>query len=138
MTPREFSGWVPAETHTHYAADGETVTGYTVVEREPRIDDADRAELLALARFDAEVCRCGFHPSLTDDPANDWKVETRQCPVCSGHAVQSRVDNEADSRVPHDAPPTIPRPSDGRHTWMRLVTPDQVANQKGGDRGDKA
>jgi hypothetical protein len=129
MTPREFSGWVPAEKHTHYAADGETVTGFTVVERESRIDDADRVELLALAEHDAQICRCGFHPLIAMDDSNTFTPETRTCPVCAAQAVWNRVLDE-DDKVPHDAPARTPRPSDGRESYMRMLTPQQVATAK--------
>lgn len=125
MTEREFSGWVPAERHVHYAADEVTVTGYTVVERESRIDDADRVELLALMQHDAEVGPCGYHPVIATDPENVFTPETQKCPVCAAMAVWERVLNEQDT-VPHDAPAKQPRPSDGRHSFMRWMTPEQA------------
>lgn len=131
MTPREFSGWVPAERHVHYDTHGNE-TGYTIVEREARIDDADRVELLALAQYEAEVCSCGWHPIIADDPANTFTPEDRICPNCAGMAVWGRIKHEDDERVPHDAPARTPRPSDGRHSYMRMLTPQQAAEASPG------
>lgn len=125
MTPREFLGWVPAERHVHYDADGNQA-GYTIVERESRIDDSDRAELLALAQHDAEVGPCGYHPLIASDPTNTFTPETQVCPVCAAMDLWNRVLNEQDN-VPHDAPAKTPRPSDGRHSYMRMLTPEQAA-----------
>jgi hypothetical protein len=144
MTPRELSGWVPAETHTHYAPDGETVTGYTVVERESRIDDRDRGDLLALAMYEREVCNCGWHPSIADDESNTFQPATRICPVCAGLATYGRVLADHDkkwSEANRDAAAMVARPSDGRHMTVRYLTPEQAAaehEKRGGDRGNKA
>lgn len=126
MTLREFSGWVPTVTEYHFDPDGNP-TGYTVIERESRIDDIDRAELLALAQYESEVCDCGYHPSLTDDKGNTFQPETRTCNVCAGQALWHRVLADQDKAVPHDAPPKVPRPSDGRRSYMRMlsVSPEQ-------------
>lgn len=113
-----------------------------MVERESRVDDADRIELLAMARHDAEVCHCGYHPSLTDDEANVFTPESRFCQVCGGQAVWGRVQAEQDKSVPHDAPAKTPRPSDGRHSYMRMLTPEQAQTArdkaKGGEHGNQA
>ena len=131
MTPRELSGWVPAEQHTHYAADGETITGYTVVERESRIDDADRIEIMALLRHDAELSPCGFHPVIANDTDNTFTPESQTCPVCAAMALWDRVQAEQDKQaVPPDAPAKHPRPSDGRHSYMRMLTPQQAQAAK--------
>lgn len=138
MTGRELAGWVPAEKHTHYDAQGNE-TGYTVVERESRIDDADRADLLALAQYEAEICQCGYHPLIANDPANKFRPTDRVCPVCAGISAWGRVHHDADEaagRSLKEAPATTPRPWDGRHSFMQLLNPDDAA--KGGDRGDKA
>lgn len=117
---------MPSETHRHYDADG-NLTGFTVVERESRVDDADRIEMLALARYEAEVCDCGYHSSLTEDEANTFTPETHTCRVCGGQAVWNRILADQDQSVPHDAPAKTPRPSDGRKSYMRMLTPEQVA-----------
>lgn len=126
MTPREFSGWVPAERHTHYDTEGNP-TGYTIVERESRIDDGDRVELLALAQYEAQLCSCGWHPLVADDKDNVFTPEDRICPNCAGMAVWSRIHAEEDAKVPHNAPARTSRPSDGRHSYMRMLTPEQAA-----------
>jgi hypothetical protein len=139
MTGREFAGWTPSETHTHYAADGETVTGYTVVEHESRIDDADRADFLALAIYEAEVCTCGYHPLVANDLGNTFQPVDKVCRVCAGEAVwhrmQAKVDDDA-KRSLETAPPTEPRPWDGRRSYMQILSPEEAAQaraKKGGD-----
>lgn len=135
MTPRELSGWVPAEKHLHYDAEG-ALTGWTVVERESRIDDADRADLLGLARYEVEVCSCGYHPSITHDPENGFMPESDVCPVCGGLDLQHRVLHEQDEKAtPKDAPAKKPRPSDGRKTYMRRMTPEEVTSRRESERG---
>lgn len=143
MTRREFAGWVPAERHEHYDAQ-DNLTGYTVVIRESRIDDADRAEFLGLARFDREVAHgsCGFHPSIADDEDNVFTPETHTCPVCAGLAQWERVLHEQDEKAAKaspNAPARTPRPSDGRIPYMRFLSPDeaeQLKQSRGGDHGD--
>lgn len=128
MTPRELTGWTPAEKHLHYDAEG-TLTGWTVVERESRIDDTDAADLMALARFEREVCSCGYHPSIAEDEANTFTPESRVCPVCAGETAWKRVLGKQDEAWEHDhkdADPKAPRPSDGRRTWMRMVPPTEA------------
>jgi hypothetical protein len=128
MTPRELGGWVPAETHKHYDAAG-NLTGWTVVEREPRIDDVDRNDLLALAKYEAEICQCGFHPSVANDPENVFQPGARTCPVCAGAAVWQRVLHAGDEKAKgsKDAPPTAPQAADGRLAFMRLLSPQEAA-----------
>jgi hypothetical protein len=128
MTGRELAGWVPAEKHTHYDKHGNE-TGYTIVERESRIDDADRTDLLALAQYEAEICACGYHPSIAYDEANTFQPVDRKCPVCAGISTWGRVHQEADEAAGKslkDAPPLTPRPWDGRHSYMQLVNPDKA------------
>jgi hypothetical protein len=126
MTLREFSGWVPAERHLHFDADG-NATGYTIVERESRIDDADRTELMALAQHDAAIGPCGYHPIIAKDEANTFTPETDICPVCAAIDKWNRMLDEQDKKISPDAPATEPRPSDGRHSYMRMLSPEQAA-----------
>lgn len=116
---------MPAERHVHFDADGNQ-TGHTIVERESRIDDTDRVELLALAQHDAEVGPCGYHPVIAKDTANTFTPESDVCPVCAAMDVWNRVLAEED-KVPHDAPARTPRASDGRQSYMRMLTPQQAA-----------
>ena len=130
MGLREFLGHVPAERHLHYDAEG-NLTGWTVVEREPRLNDADRADLIGLARFENEVCRCGYHPSLANNPDNDFTPETVHCPVCGGQAAWDRELHERDKAAEKGEQFTeaqvraarAPRPADGRRTFMRPMGP---------------
>jgi hypothetical protein len=104
------------------------------VERESRIDDVDRNDLLALAKYEAEICQCGFHPSIANDETNVFQPGTRTCPVCQGAAVWQRVLADGDEKAAKsnkDAPPTTPQPADGRHMFMRLMTPQEVAASSG-------
>lgn len=127
MTPRELGGWVPTETHKHYDAAG-AYLGETIVERESRIDDVDRTDLLALLRHDAEVCACGFHPSVANDEGNDFSPGSRVCPVCEGASVWSRVLADGDEKAQKsmkDVDLMKPRPWDGRVTFMRMLPPGE-------------
>lgn len=127
MGLRELQGWVPSETHEHYDADGNP-TGRTVVTREPRINDEERAHFLALLRWEDEICRdCGYHPSIGHDTSNIFVPESSVCPVAAGHAKWDRMLAEQDKKVPHDAPPGITRPSDGRTSYMRLAGEAEAA-----------
>ena len=121
MTPREFLGHVPAERHLHYDADG-VLTGWTVVERESRIDDADRADLLGLGQFEAETGPCGHHPATADD---DVTPRARVCPKCAGLDAWYRhlhAQDEKWAKEHEDAKPLDSRPSDGRQVFLGNAT----------------
>jgi hypothetical protein len=129
MTPRELAGWVPAERHEHFDAD-DNLTGYTIVIRESRIDDADRAALLGLAQFEAELSPCGFHPSVASDPDNAWAFEVDECLVCAALAQGDRDLQDKDrkwSEANPNAAPRAKRPSDGQHGYMRFLSPHEAA-----------
>lgn len=129
MTPRELAGWVPPERHEHYDPDG-NLTGFTVVIRDSRIDDADRRDLLAYQQLQRETCTCGYHPSLTDpDSGNVFTPESRVCPVCAGEAQWDRMlreDDEKHAKLHEDRPVKTPRPADGRRSFMRLMPPKKT------------
>lgn len=132
MTPRELAGWVPAERHEHYDAD-DNLTGYTVVVRESRIDDADRAALLGLAMYEDQLSPCGFHPSIASDEDNAFAPETVDCPVCAAMAQWERVLRAEDEKFAKDNPDAAPRtkrPSDGRFPYMRFLSPDEAAQMR--------
>lgn len=143
MTPRELTGWVPSERHEHFDAD-DNLTGYTVVIRESRINDADVAALLGLAQFEAELTRCGFHASIAKDTENGFVPETDYCPVCAGLEKWERIQREADAaweKANPDAPPALSRPSDGRTPYMRFLSPDEneqlrQTRSRGGEHGN--
>jgi len=94
------------------------------VTREPEWDDTARAEMLALAEYESEICDCGFHKSLTRDKANHFGFETDVCPVCAGRdrysRLQSKEDDEEEQKL-KDSPPATPRPGDGRRVFMRMT-----------------
>jgi len=114
---------VPAERHTHYDAEGNE-TGYTVVERESRFSDADRAEFLALSFYERDLCGdCGTSISLGEQDV-DVRPGTRHCTACAAIAGMSRilaVQDEAASERLQDAPPQEPRPGDGRHLTLEIA-----------------
>jgi hypothetical protein len=131
-SPRRLHGWEPLEFHRGYDRDGNQVpiaeAFEIVVEREAEYDDDDRTQLLSLARYDGEVCQCGYHESMTADDANVWMPATRTCPVCAGLDQYRRQEHAADEEArkkgeAEKRPPRAPLPSDGRTTYMELLDP---------------
>lgn len=103
----------------------------TIVTREPEWDDAERDKLEALEAYEAGVCSdCGVHQSLTDPSKHFYTFEDSVCPVCASVAQYSRVqadrDRIAEERLGDNPPPQIPRPGDGRRTYIRRMTDDEV------------
>lgn len=86
--------------------------------------------MLDLGRYEAGVHDCGFHRSLTSDPANHFTPETDVCPVCKGYDQYRRIQQDADEQfrknLGEKPPPGTPLPSDGRRTYMRLMLPTEV------------
>ena len=105
-----------------------------VTETEPEWDDRERAKLLALATYEAGLCECGWHKDLTDDRSNHFTFDDRTCPVCKGTARWSRMqqaaDEQAEKSMGENAPPGAARPSDGRHTSVRLMAPAEVEQRR--------
>ena len=104
-----------------------------MVTREPEFDDGDRERLLALRAYQAGVCECGVHESLTADKANVFTLEKRTCPVCRSSAQYGRVLAEEDKRAEErlkDAAPVTPRPSDGRRVFLRQLSALEVAARR--------
>ncbi|MDF1603401.1 hypothetical protein [Nocardioides sp. YIM 152315] len=93
-----------------------------------------RRRMLALARYRADVCSgCGFHSSIADeDPL--FKIEDRRCPICADTAPAMRARNKAEGDAAAKAAPEAHLPSDGRTSYLRLLTPAEVmaheANRK--------
>lgn len=89
MSEKRILGWEPTETHRHvYDEAGRLVR--TTVTRESEWDDMERAKMLALADYEANLCDCGFPCEVADtDP--DLTIKYRECPVCSGLAKAARV-----------------------------------------------
>lgn len=121
------------------------MTGYTVVEREPRLTDLDRHDLEALAMYEADLCVCGS-PITLGDQNRTHSPDSRVCPTCAAAAVWNRVLGDQDEqwkKANKDAAPKVRRPWDGRHLTMRFLTPTQAAAErerraKGGDHGHQA
>lgn len=101
-----------------------------IVTREPEWDDAQRDAMLGLGLFESGVHDCGFHKSLAGDKDNVVAIEEDECAFCRGAAqydrVQKQRDREHEDRLGDNAPAAAPRPSDGRITTMRLLSPLEV------------
>lgn len=83
----------------------------------------------ALTAFEGGVCKCGFHESLATDRGNHFTFEDKHCPVCAGIAQYERIQHARDdmSLKRHEKPPPgMPRPSDGRRTFTRMLDSDEV------------
>ena len=111
---------------------------------EPEWDDNTRGQAEALARYLAEVCECGLHKSVLDDYANrHMTFDERYCPACAAIARYARVVADRDDKdTPKDAhgspawnSPRDKRPDDGRHIFVREMTPAEVEERKGGAHG---
>lgn len=98
--------------------------------REPEWSGEQRDRLLALRAHDARVCECGIHEDVTGDPANLLTIDSRVCPICKALAVDQRVRDAADEKAMkahgENPPPSAPRPSDGRRTFIRGLTPEEA------------
>ena len=109
-----------------------------MTETEPEWDDRERLKMLALGKFEAGLCECGWHEDLTGDPDNHFTFVERVCPVCRGSAQQTRMQHAADEAfdktLGDKPPPGAPRPADGRRTAVRLMGPDEVAERRQGRR----
>ena len=96
---------------------------------EPEWDDESRAEMLALAEYEAGVCDCGLHESVATDPSNFFTFKHRVCPVCAAGARWGRKVREDDEAAmpPKGSPADAPQPDDGRTAYLQPLTPEQVA-----------
>ena len=106
-----------------------------MVKREPAWTDDDRTQMLALARYEAHVCSgCGFHKSLANDPANHFMPEDEFCLLCQQLAPWQRVrdadDDAAEKALGENPSPSAKRPTDGRTTFLRMLSPDEVAKRQ--------
>lgn len=87
--------------------------------------------MLALEFYEAQICSgCGFHKSLTHDKAEHFTFEHDVCLVCKGAAQQDRAqaqhDEAHDKRLGENASPLAARAADGRTTFVRRLSPDEV------------
>lgn len=112
------------------------------VAREAEWDDESREQMLALAEYEAGVCACGFHKTLTRDKSNVFSPETDHCPVCAGWAtygrIQAKDDREQEERLGKDPAPKRPRPGDGRRVFMRMTPAGSVPQQAPSEQGESA
>ena len=87
---KRLHGWEPRTVQYGIDAAGNRVAladaWEVVTEVEAEWDDAERSRMLALGRYRAKVCACGYHESLTGDPSNHFTFDVRTCPVCKGQA----------------------------------------------------
>lgn len=117
VSEKRLLGWEPRETHDHEYDDAGLLVR-TVVSREAEWDDMERAKMLALADYEADLCACGFPKDVADtDP--DLQLKYRTCPVCAGLAQAARQqqasDEEATRSLGKEPAPGAARPADGRH-----------------------
>lgn len=94
-----------------------------VTTRETEFDDWQRDRLLALAVYEAGVCQCGWHTSLTTDPDVDFALKFGQpCQVCAATAKYGRILGESDTKVRKQIGknPAAPDPADGRRLSVQL------------------
>jgi hypothetical protein len=106
-----------------------------VVETEPEWDDTMRNVVLGLATHDRDCCPgCGLHKSVHRDKSNAFTLDVEVCSVCRSQDIYARVLNAADDEAdPHDPKtgkskklPSESRPADGRHVYMRSLTPSEI------------
>ena len=105
-----------------------------MTEVESEWSDADRADSLALDLYLDGICACGHHVSLTKDKTVGFEPTTRTCGVCGSGDVYGRTlqadDDAYEKQLGENAPPTTPRPSDGRHSFVRMLTPAEKADRE--------
>jgi hypothetical protein len=104
-----------------------------VVTREPEFDDAERERLMAYLAYQAGICECGIHESLSSDKSNFFTFEKRTCLACRGKAQYLRILADEDKAVEdrlENAPPAAARPSDGRRLFLRQLSPLEVAARR--------
>lgn len=98
--------------------------------REAEWDDRQRERMLALEYYRRGVCECGFHESLTV-PENHFTFDVKVCPVCRGAAkmarLQEHADEQSDKALGDNPAPGLHRSGDGRRTFIRQLSPLEVA-----------
>jgi len=104
------------------------------VEREPEWSDQDRADLLALAAYEADLCECGFHISQHDPAKNTYTFEQDHCPILASSAKYGRLIGEQDAermKALGDKPPaSADRPDDGRRVFIRRLSDLEASEQQ--------
>lgn len=121
--------------HEHYDAE-DNLTGYTVVTREAEWSDVERGKMLDLAEYEAgiHVDGCGYHSTVANDRGNYFTVESETCPLCAQLARKQRIQQAAETEAEKKAQPSTPRPGDGRRTYLRPLTPEEVETAKAAQR----
>ncbi|HEX6873683.1 MAG TPA: hypothetical protein VF163_21500 [Micromonosporaceae bacterium] len=99
ISDKRFGGWEPAETHEHEYDDAGRLVR-TVVTREPEWDEQERAWMLALRLYRAQVGPCGHYlPDTTAAAAEErWVGSHIRCHACT--AVRQTMDTYKDSPHP--------------------------------------
>lgn len=102
---------------------------------EPEWDDEQREAMLGLRIYQGGVCSgCGFHHSVTANKANLFAPEDRFCNVCKGVAQWTRVQHKHDeaqvARLGDRPSPMATRPTDGRTTVIRRLSPLEAEARK--------
>lgn len=100
--------------------------------REPEFDDLERDKLLALGQYEAGLCDCGIHKSISHDKTHVFTLEAEWCPLCQALAVQKReldnLDSDAFERAGNDRVKRLP--SDGRRTYLRELTTTEIEERR--------
>lgn len=90
--------------------------------------------MLGLSLYEAGVCECGHHSSLTNDTDNVFTFEDRRCNVCAGVAryarLQAKQDEQADKSLGDNPAPHASRAADGRRTFIRQMSPLEIAERR--------
>jgi hypothetical protein len=132
---KRLHGWEPSTVQRGYDRDGNRVAlaeaWEVVTEVESEWDDQERSRFIALGAYEADICKCGFHKSLTSDKRNHFTFVEERCPVCAGVDKYDRIQQERDSTYEKslgDSPmPGAQRPADGRSTFTKRMTVAEVA-----------
>ena len=132
---KRLHGWEPRTFQRGFDRNGQPCAladaWEVVTETEPEWDDEERGRLLALARFEAGVCECGFHKSLTGDTSNHFTFEVEVCSVCKGASQYGRIQQESDKQARGEKPdPKAPDPADGRRTHIRMMSAAEVEERR--------
>lgn len=86
--------------------------------------------MLALAAYRGQLCEHGHHPDAANDNDLFWTFENNRCQLCAGTAKYLRVLEESDQQamklLGENLPAKVPRPSDGRAVYLRLMSRSEL------------
>lgn len=109
VSPKRLHGWEPRSVQRGYDRDGQRVAladaWEIVTEREVEWDDRQRALIEGLAEYDAGICECGLHVSLTDTDEHDSKITLPVCKSCAAVQRYERMLIKVDNDLRGDDPP---------------------------------